>query len=186
MPGRAKALREAVGGRHGGSSSTKAMGLRASLVGQADGAQAAVVKVSGFGAGAKAARSMLDYNSRKAELPLETERGEILTTREQRNRMLSEWEPFYDNRKPSNDVATMTLRWCAGDAPDAQRLEERLRQALAGHRMAIGIGRSGDDGVEATIVFALARREGRRLSWTEAGQVELVRRLASALQLARR
>ncbi len=177
MLGRAKALRQEAGGRHGGSASTKAMGLRASLAGQANGAQAAVVKVSGYGAGAKAARSMLDYNSRKAELPLETERGEILTTREQRNRMLSEWEPFYDNRKPSDDVATITLHWPAGDAPDASKVEERLRKALAGHRMAIGIGRSGNDGVEATIVFALARREGRRLSWTESGQVELARRL---------
>ncbi len=179
--GRARALLEGATGRHGGSSRTKAMGLAASLLGQAEGAQAAVVKVSGYGAGAKAARSMLDYNSRKAELPLEIERGEILTTREQRNRMLQEWEPFYDNRKPSDDVATVTLRWRAGDAPDADRLREQLPQALPGHRTAIGIGRSGDDAVEATIVFSLARREGKRLGWTEAGQAELARHLGDRL-----
>ncbi|MGL4528439.1 MAG: relaxase/mobilization nuclease domain-containing protein, partial [Aestuariivirga sp.] len=179
--GRVRALREGATGRHGGSSRTKAMGLAASLLGQAEGAQAAVVKVSGYGAGAKAARSMLDYNSRKAELSLETERGEVLTTREQRNRMLQEWEPFYDNRKPSDDVATVTLRWRAGDTPDAERLREQLPQALLGHRMAIGIGRSGDGAIEATIVFSLARRKGKRLGWTEAGQAELKRSLVGHL-----
>lgn len=173
LAGRAKALRDPATGRHGGTSRTPAMGLRASLLGQAEGAQAAVVKVSGYGAGAKAARSMLDYNSRKAELPLETERGEILTTHEQRNRMLSEWEPFYDNRRPSDDVATMTLHWRAGEGPDPDRLREKLQEVMRGHRTAISISTMPDGAQEATIVLSPARREGRRRSWSQDGQGEL-------------
>lgn len=181
LAGRAKALRGPAMGRHGGTSRTPAMGLKASLLGQAEGAQAAVVKVSGYGAGAKAARSMLDYNSRKAELPLETERGEILTTREQRNRMLTEWEPFYDNRKPSDDVTTMTLRWRAGEGLDPDTVRETLQEALRGHRTAIGISTMPDGAQEATIVFSLARREGRRRSWSQDGQGELARTIVDHL-----
>jgi hypothetical protein len=177
LGGGAKALRDPSAARYGGASRTPAMGLKASLMGQAEGAQAAVVKVSGYGAGAKAARSMLDYNSRKAELPLETERGESLTTRDQRNRMLSEWEPFYDNRRPSDDVATMTLRWRAGEGPDPDRVRETLQEVMRGHRTAISISTMPDGAQEATIVFSLARREGRRRSWSQDGQGELARAL---------
>jgi hypothetical protein len=137
----------------------------AALKALANGAQAAVVKVSGYGAGAKAARSMIDYNSRQAELPLETDRGEQIDTRDGRNAMLREWEAFYDSRVPSTDVVTLQLTWPASQATDAMReaVIMAMNELLAKQRFASTPVQTRDVQSSMTFVMATARAGARRM-----------------------
>ena len=54
----------------------------------ARGVPQAVVKVAGYGHGAKGAKRLVRYISRKGELPLETELGEVLTTTDQQKALV--------------------------------------------------------------------------------------------------
>gem|GEM_PF-4494031 len=74
-----------------------------------EGAQPAVVKMSGTGGGIRSATNMVRYVSRDAAMVMERENGRQVTTIQQQNDMLEEWSHFFDKRRPSRDVVTLKV-----------------------------------------------------------------------------
>jgi len=75
------------------------------MKGIVEGAQPAVVKISGTGGGIRSATNMVRYVSRDAAMAMERENGRQVTTIQQQNDMLEEWSHFFDKRQLSRDVA---------------------------------------------------------------------------------
>src|ERR1700690_3918689 len=69
----------------------------------ARGVRQAVVKVTGFGRGAKGVANAMDYISRKGELSLEKDTGDLIQRREEQRELVKEWSIDFDGKKKSRD-----------------------------------------------------------------------------------
>jgi hypothetical protein len=101
----------------------------------------AVVKVAGYGHGAKGAKRLMRYISRKGELPLETELGEVLTSTDQQKALVDEWAVNFDARGDSRDTVHLIFSMPHGSSPMALRrtIRKVLQRRFQGHEAVFAI-----------------------------------------------
>lgn len=90
----------------------------------AKGSPEVMVKITGFGKGAQHVKSHLDYISRNAKVELETDRGEILATKEDIKDLFKSWSAEFDDskrRKNQRDTMHMVLSMPEGTPQEAVR-----------------------------------------------------------------
>lgn len=118
----------------GGAAAQSAKRSASSLAGSGARPQAAVVKLASYAAGRRRVGALSDYLSRDGALSVETEAGRRLQGRAEIAEELSRWEPGFENRSPSKDVASLIIR-----APDAalEAMRRALGAALSGRRFAL-------------------------------------------------
>jgi hypothetical protein len=107
----------------------------------ARGVPQAVVKVAGYGHGTGGAKRLFKYISRKGELPLEDEMGEVLTTTDQQKARVNDWAPDFDARGDSRDTVHLIFSMPPGSPPQALRRTIRtvLRERFQGHQAVFAI-----------------------------------------------
>jgi len=122
------------------------------MKGIVEGAQPAVVKMSGTGGGIKSATNMVRYVSRDAAMPMERENGKQITTIQQQNDMLEEWSHFFDKRQPSRDVVTLK-----GDIEDSGISIKDVQTALESiyEKQHIVFGQHQDDNGHNQLIAVL-------------------------------
>ena len=81
----------------------------------------AVVKVTSFGKGVKGVSKQLDYISRKGELPLEKDDGEVIKGREAQKELVGDWSMDFGGRKNSRDTAHIVFSMPPGSNQEALR-----------------------------------------------------------------
>jgi len=91
----------------------------------ARGVRQAVVKVTGFGRGMKGVTNAMDYISRKGELPLEKDTGELIQGREEQKELVKEWSIDFDGPKNSRDSAQIVFSMPPGSSVEALRAAVR-------------------------------------------------------------
>lgn len=90
----------------------------------AKGSPEVMVKITGFGKGAQHVKSHLDYISRNGKVELETDRGEILATREEVKELFKDWSADFGDskrRKNQRDTMHMVLSMPEGTPQEAVR-----------------------------------------------------------------
>lgn len=89
----------------------------------------------------RGAKRLLRYISRKGELPLETELGEVLTNTDQQKSLVDEWAVDFDPRKDSRDTVHLIFSMPPGSSPEALRRTMRtvLRRRFTGHEAVFAI-----------------------------------------------
>jgi type IV secretion system T-DNA border endonuclease VirD2 len=97
---------------------------RAERVRAARGMKQAIVKVSSYSRGAKGVADNLRYISRKGELELEKDTGEVIKTLEEQKELITSWSIDFDTRKNSRDTANIIFSMPPGSKVEA------LRQAV--------------------------------------------------------
>lgn len=97
----------------------------------ARGVPQAVVKVTGFGRGTKGVANAMNYISRKGELPLEKDTGELIQGREEQKEMVREWSIDFDGKKKSRDSAQIVFSMPPGSSVEALRTAVRNTGARA-------------------------------------------------------
>lgn len=129
------------------------------------GYQPAVLKVISYGHGVSRASAMATYVQRD-EAALETHDGRLLETREEAADEMRRWAAGFQSQKPSNDVATFTVRIDGQRQGDDE--SQRLRQAVAagfiGHSYAYRLEEDGQGRMSAHVVASLAGRTADRAS----------------------
>ena len=83
-----------------------------------------MVKIAGFGSGAKNAKNQFDYISRDGEIEIENERGEVLTGKEAVRAVVSDWSVDMVDlkyKKKQRDTLHLVLSMPAGTSPSAVR-----------------------------------------------------------------
>ncbi len=135
--------------------SDKPVAFRQSI---ARGSQPAVVKLVSFAAGKTRVSKLLGYQSRDGELAVENEAGELVEGRDWIKALANDWAEE-DGRKPSKDVLRLSLILSATEDLSHDAVEERLKSALAGHRIAwqVDVGGEGE-GWRVELVISAARR----------------------------
>lgn len=139
------------------------------------GPQAAVIKVASYAAGCRRVGALTDYLSRDGTVQVENQSGQRLTGRAVLDAELATWEPSFENRAPSKDVASLVIG--VGAASDEQ-LAEGLKQAFAGRKFAWQ--RMEDEASSVRVVVILAGQHRRRLDVSAAGLAKMVEALTSA------
>jgi len=91
----------------------------------ARGVPQAVVKVGKYIKGKAHLAYKLWYNSRDSKLVLETDRGEELTTPEDRRMLADDWAMDFDGRADSRDAANLVFSMPKGSDPEALRAATR-------------------------------------------------------------
>lgn len=81
----------------------------------------AVVKVGKYISGKRHLAYKLWYNSRDSQLPLENDRGQELTTPEERRTLADDWAMDFDDRADSRDAANIVFSMPKGSKPEALR-----------------------------------------------------------------
>lgn len=95
----------------------------------ARGYRQAIVKVTSYARGRRGVAHHLNYISREAKLELETERGEILSTREEQKALLDRWTTDFDDRPRSRDAVNIVFSMPPGSSTEA--LKAAVRATLA-------------------------------------------------------
>ena len=132
-------------------------GSAAAFVGA--GYQPAVLKVISYGHGVTRAGAMAAYVHRDVAA-LETHDGRMLDSREEATEEMRRWSNDFEKRKPSNDVATFTIRIDSlgqGD-DDAEQLRVAVASSFAGHSHAYRVEIDGNGRPSARVVTSLAGR----------------------------
>ncbi|KWF77593.1 hypothetical protein WL93_26645 [Burkholderia diffusa] len=104
------------------SNNTRKLRNKAARV--AKGAPEVMVKVTGFGKGAKHVQAHLDYITRNGQVDMENDRGEVFTGKDQVRGLFKEWaEDFGDSKRHKNQRDTMhlVLSMPEGTEPEAVR-----------------------------------------------------------------
>lgn len=133
----------------------------------AKGSQPAVVKMASYGGGARLG-AMVDYGSRKGEIAVETETGERLRSRGELAALKSEWEPLFQNRNESRDIATFTVRIETDAIGSEEDIHSAVRQVLdaglGNRRYAYAIEQPARGVLDVQGVLVLRSKEGERLT----------------------
>lgn len=98
--------------------------LRARASKVARGVPEVMVKITGFGKGAKHVQSHLEYITRKGDVELENERGEVFSGKDEVRELFAQWaEEFADGKQYKNrrDTMHMVLSMPPGTDPEAVR-----------------------------------------------------------------
>jgi len=101
----------------------------------------AVVKVVSFPRNKTRLRELMAYISREGKLPLETEKGDLVTDLEGQRELAEMWALFFDGRKKSRQAVHIVFSMPPGSDPDALRKAVRtvVTRHFAGHRAVFGI-----------------------------------------------
>ncbi len=91
----------------------------------------AVVKVVSYGHGMKGVRQSIDYISRKGELALETESGDIVLGRAEQKELVKNWSRDFDSRKRSRDSVHLAFSMPRGSDPE--KLRAAVRKVITDH-----------------------------------------------------
>jgi len=94
----------------------------------ARGYRQAIVKVTSYATGRRNVAHHLTYISRDGKLELETDRGEILTTREDQKELLDRWAVDFDDRPKSRDAVNIVFSMPPGSSKEA--LKAAIRTTL--------------------------------------------------------
>ncbi|TMV18629.1 relaxase, partial [Rhizobium sp. Td3] len=133
----------------------------------AKGSQPAVAKMASYGGGGRLG-AMVDYVSRKGEIAIETESGERLRSRGELAALKKEWEPLFQNRSESRDVASFSVRIETDAIETEDDLHNAVRTVLGaglGHRRyAYAVHQPARGVVEVQGVLVLRSKEGERLT----------------------
>ncbi len=133
----------------------------------AKGSQPAVVKMASYGGGGRLG-AMVDYVSRKGEIALETESGERLRSRGELAALKKEWEPLFQNRAESRDIASFSVRIDTDTFKSEDDLHDAVRQVLVsgiGHRRyAYSVEQPARGVLDIQGVLVLRSKEGERLT----------------------
>ncbi|MCA1868520.1 relaxase [Agrobacterium genomosp. 3] len=163
--------------KHGARSETEGDGSRAAprrlaerLEAVAKGSQPAVVKMASYGGGGRLG-AMVDYVSRKGEIAIETESGERLRSRGELAALKKEWEPLFQNRAESRDIASFSVRIDTDSIKSEDDLHDAVRQVLVsgfGHRRyAYSVEQPARGVLDVQGVLVLRSKEGERLTGDE-------------------
>lgn len=142
---------DSQGGRWGPGGSSAALITR--------GHAPAVVKLVSFASGATRATATAHYVQRE-EVPLETQDGQVLRTREAVTAELQRWAESFEQRAPSQDAVAVRVA-VAGlndSAVDREHLEQTVAAVFAGHLHAHRIAVLAGGLIEARAVLVLAGR----------------------------
>ncbi len=133
----------------------------------AKGSQPAVVKMASYGGGGRLG-AMVDYVSRKGEIAIETETGERLRSRGELAALKSQWEPLFQNRNESRDIASFTVRIETDDIGSEEDMHSAVRHVLEGglgnRRYAYAVEQPARGVLDVQGVVVLRSKEGERLT----------------------
>jgi len=133
----------------------------------AKGSQPAVVKMASYGGGGRLG-AMVDYVSRKGEIAIETETGERLRSRGELAALKSEWEPLFQNRNESRDIASFTVRIETDAIGSEDDMHSAVRHVLEGglgnRRYAYAVEQPARGVFDVQGVLVLRSKEGERLT----------------------
>ena len=97
----------------------------------ARGVPQAIVKVTGFGRGARGVADALAYISREGELPLEKDSGELIQGLKEQKELVKEWSIDFDGQKKSRNSAQIVFSMPPGSDIEALRRAVRATGAKA-------------------------------------------------------
>lgn len=137
-----------------------------------------MIKLASYAAGRRRVGALTDYLSREGTLTVENQLGQKLAGRPALDAELADWEPAFENRAPSKDVASLVMRM--GAATDAD-VTEKLDRAFEGRRFAWQ--RLNDDPDTLRVVVVLAGDQRRRLDVTAKGCARIAEMLSAAAGL---
>lgn len=151
----------------GGGSAPGERAMRARFEALARGSQPAVVKVSCYGPGSRAA-GRLNYISRNGALTLEIETGERLAGKAALGRLRGEWEDLFNHRAATRDVAVFRL---SIEAPSGEYnnfncdefLRHTLKSGLGDRRFVYGTRATTSGRLEIEGLVVLRDPVGNRL-----------------------
>jgi type IV secretion system T-DNA border endonuclease VirD2 len=143
--------------------------------GGGSGPQAAMIKLASYAAGRRRVGALTDYLSRDGELTVENQLGQKLAGRPALDAELADWEPAFENRAPSKDVASLVIG--LGTARDAD-VAKGLDPAFEGRKFAWR--RMDDDPAIIRVVVVLAGENRRRLDLSAKGRARIAETLATA------
>lgn len=130
----AKALYPGVRRKPNSTKPLRAVSLKAKARRVAGGAPEVMVKITGFGKGGAHVKSHLHYISRNGKLDLESDRGEILSGKEDIKALFGDWkQEFGESKRHKNqrDTMHMIVSMPAGTDPEAVRSGAREFTRLA-------------------------------------------------------
>ncbi|AQT47940.1 hypothetical protein [Bartonella choladocola] len=130
------------------------------------GAQPAVVKMAGTGGGIQSASSLMRYVSRNAAMPMERENGQQITTLQQQNDMLKEWQHYFDKREPSRDVVTLTVNIKKSEI-DPHYVQDALASVYKDQRLVSGIAHTENQPNRIIAVMTIASNKKGRIKTTD-------------------
>ncbi len=137
------------------------------LAAVANGSQPAVVKMASYGGGARLG-AMSSYVSRDGEISLENERGERLQGKEDLARLREEWEPFFQGRNDSRDIAGFEI---AIGTPGFRNegdihafVQGVMKEGFGGRHFAYGISQPAQGLINISGVLVLRDKDGARLT----------------------
>lgn len=152
------------------------------LASVANGSQPAVIKMASYGGGARLG-AMSSYVSRDGDIALENERGERLHGKEDLARLREEWEPFFQGRSDSRDIAGFELAVGApefqGEADIHSFASNIMRVAAGDRRYAYAVTQSAQGLVNISGVMVLRAKDGSRLSGDQEAAEIMKMRLAT-------
>jgi hypothetical protein len=156
----------------------KGRGLSISLterVRAARGMKQAVVKVTGFGRGARGVGKAMDYISREGMLPLEKDSGDLILGREEQKELVKEWSMDFDGFKNSRDTAQIVFSMPPGSKVEALRAAVRTtgERAFPGHEWVFAIHEDRAHPHAHMIVKMRGKEKGKKLQLKKADLREL-------------
>ena len=138
---------------------------RAERLRAARGVRQAIVKVSSFSRGVRMVGDHLRYISRKGELPLEKDTGELIQGLEMQKELIASWAIDFDDRKNSRDTANIIFSMPRGSKVDALREAVRTTGARAfpDHEWVFGIHQDRAHPHAHMVVKMRGREKGKKL-----------------------
>jgi len=136
----------------------------------ARGFRQAVVKVTGFGRGARGVIKAMDYISREGALPLEKDTGEIIQGREEQKELIKEWSMDFDGHKRSRDTAQIVFSMPPGSKVEALKAAVRATGARAfpGNEWVFGVHEDRKHPHAHMIVKMRGKENGKKLRLNKA------------------
>lgn len=124
----------------------------------------AVVKVTSYASGKAHVAGHLRYISRNGQLPLETDRGEELTT-EGRQMLLEDWAADFDGRPRSRDAAAIVFSMPPGSRVEALKgaVRTTLARSFPDNDWVFAIHEDRDHPHAHTLVKMRGRESGKKL-----------------------
>jgi hypothetical protein len=141
----------------------------------ARGIRQAVVKITGFGRGARGVGKAMDYISREGELPLEKDSGDLILGREEQKELVKEWSMDFDGFKNSRDTAQIVFSMPPGSKVEALRAAVRAtgERAFPGHEWVFAIHEDRAHPHAHMIVKMRGKEKGKKLQLKKADLREL-------------
>ncbi len=135
----------------------------------ARGVPQAVVKVISYGHGAKGVGQSIDYISRKGELAIETERGDLIQGRQERKELVRNWSRDFGSRKNSRDSVHIAFSMPKGSDPEALRGAVRtvLTKNFSDHEAVFAIHLDRPHPHAHVVVKMRSRETGKQLRLNE-------------------